>query len=180
MRKLFLTLGVLCIAFQAAQGQTKPIAGTAIKDFGKFFPVENPSFKTNLTQNFKVVIDMQDASPKADELHPLLNTAARYLNMHTWAGIPLENLQVALVVHGGGSDAILTDEAYQAKHGMANPNTLLIEQLSQAGVQLILCGQTAGARGITDQNKNAHVQVALSALTALIQLQNQGYQLIEF
>ena len=180
MKKLFLTLGILCIAFQTTQAQNKPIAGTAVKDFGKFFPVENPSFKTDFTQHFKVVIDVQEASPKPEEIHPLLNTAARYLNMHTWAGVPLKDLHVALVVHGGASDAILTDEAYQAKHGVVNPNTLLIEQLSQAGVQLILCGQTAGARGITDQNRNAHVQVALSALTAIVQLQNQGYQLIEF
>lgn len=180
MRKLFLTLGVLCLAFQTAQGQTKPVAGTAVKDFGKFFPVENPSFKTDFPQNFKVAIDVQEASPKPDEIHPLLNTAARYLNMHTWAGVPLKDLHVALVVHGGASDAILTDEAYQAKHGVANPNTSLIGQLSQAGVQIILCGQTAGARGITDQNRNAYVQVALSAMTALVQLQNQGYQLIKF
>lgn len=180
MRKLFLTLGVLCLAFQTAQGQTKPVTGTAVKDFGKFFPVENPSFKTDFTQNFKVAIDVQEASPKPGEIHPLFNTAARYLNMHTWAGVPLKDLHVALVVHGGGSDAILTDEAYQAKHGVANPNTSLIGQLNQAGVQIILCGQTAGARGITDQNRNAHVQVALSAMTALVQLQNQGYQLIEF
>jgi intracellular sulfur oxidation DsrE/DsrF family protein len=180
MRKLFFALGVLCFAFQITQGQTKPIAGTAVKDFGKFFPVENPGFKTDFTQNFKVVIDVQEASPKPEEIHPLLNTAARYLNMHTWAGVPLKDLHVALVVHGGASDAILTDEAYKAKHGITNPNTPLIEQLNQAGVQIILCGQTAGARGITDQNRNVHVQVALSALTALVQLQNQGYQLIEF
>ncbi|PJB12472.1 MAG: hypothetical protein CO119_06395 [Flavobacteriales bacterium CG_4_9_14_3_um_filter_40_17] len=180
MRKLFLTLGILCLAFQSAEGQNKPVAGTVVKDFGKFYPVENPGFKTDYTQNFDAVIDVQEASPKPNEIHPLLNTAARYLNMHTWAGVTLKDLHVALVVHGGASDAILTDEAYQAKHGMDNPNTLLIEQLNQAGVQLILCGQTAGARDITDQNRNAHVQVALSALTALVQLQNQGYQLIEF
>ena len=62
-------------------------------------------------------------------MSPLINTAARYLNLHHHAGISVEQMQVALVIHGTASDDILSDTAYQKKYGIQNPNTPLLQQL---------------------------------------------------
>lgn len=158
-------------------GQTT-VKGTAVPDFGAFYPVDNPEFKIDKQQVFRVLFDVVENNTDKSSPHTFLNTAARFLNMHTYAGVPLSQLHVALVVHGGAYDAVLTDAAYKEKYGINNPNTLLIEQLTQAGVQVILCGQTANARGISPELRNPNVAVAFSAMTAILQLQNQQYRMI--
>jgi len=62
---------------------------------------------------------------------------------------------------------------YQKKFGVTNPNTKLINQLTDAGADLIICGQSAGKRGMTREMINPNVKIALSATTALIQFQNK-------
>lgn len=175
MKKNFLIAGFLLALNVFAQ---QPQKGTAVPDFGAFYPVENPTFTTDTHQVFRVLFDVVDANPEPAKPHRFLNTAARFLNMHTQAGLPLSQLHVALVVHGGASDAVLTNAAYKAKHGIDNPNTPLISQLKKAGAQIILCGQTAAARDITEDKRNQQVDVALSAMTAILQLQNQQYRMI--
>lgn len=175
MRKLILLYFVTSVINVFAQ---QPLRGEVIPSFGFFYPVENPSFPTDTHQVFRVLFDVVDANSEPNKPHRFLDTAARFLNMHTQAGIPLSQLHVALVVHGGAFDAVLTDEAYKTKHGIENPNTLLISQLKNAGVQIILCGQTAAARSITEDKRNPQVDVALSAMTAILQLQNLQYRMI--
>jgi intracellular sulfur oxidation DsrE/DsrF family protein len=176
MQKTFLMIS-FCLSCLLGFSQTQT-SGTAVPDFGKFYPVDQPEFKTDTKQVFRVLFDMVDATTEKTEVHPFLNTAARFLNMHTHAGIPLSQLHVALVVHGGAYDAVLNDEAYMEKHGVKNPNTALIKQLKAAGAQIILCGQTAAHRGVTPDKRNPDVAVALSAMTAILQLQNQDYKMI--
>lgn len=169
---------LLCVSTVLNVFAQQPQKGTAVPDFGAFYPVENPTFTTDTHQVFRVLFDVVDANTEPGKPHRFLDTAARFLNMHTHAGLPLSQLQVALVVHGGASDAVLTDAAYKAKYGIDNPNTLLISQLKEAGAQIVLCGQTAAARGISEDKRNQQVDVALSAMTAILQLQNQQYKMI--
>ncbi|MDT8415354.1 MAG: DsrE family protein [Flavobacteriaceae bacterium] len=176
MQKTFLMIS-FCLSCLIGFSQTQT-AGVAVPDFGKFYRVDQPEFKTDKAQVFRVLFDMVDATAEKSQVHPFFNTAARFLNMHTDAGIPLSQLHVALVVHGGAFDAVLNDEAYMEKHGIKNPNTALIQQLTAAGAQIILCGQTAAHRGITPEKRNPDVMVALSAMTAILQLQNQDYKMI--
>jgi intracellular sulfur oxidation DsrE/DsrF family protein len=81
-----------------------------------------------------------------------------------------------VVVHGTAGWEILEDDAYRERFGVANPNKELVEELLGFGVQVILCGQTASSRGIPDQRRIKGVQVALSAMTAFVVLQEQGYR----
>jgi intracellular sulfur oxidation DsrE/DsrF family protein len=105
---------------------------------------------------------------------------ARFLNMHARAGVPAEQLQVALVVHGGAGLELLDHRAYRERNAVDNPNALLIEQLQAAGVRIILCGQTAAFRGIDRARLLPGTEVALSAMTAMAVLQEQGYQVNPF
>tara|TARA_R100001369_G_scaffold22674_1_gene41283 strand:- start:39973 stop:40473 length:501 start_codon:yes stop_codon:yes gene_type:complete len=159
----------------------EPVAGNVIKDFGRTYKVEDPDFKTDTTQIFKAVFDIAKTSEDPSKPNPLLETAARFLNMHQMAGVPSKNIIVALVIHGSASQDILNDQVYSERVSVAtNPNTLLLTELANHGVEIILCGQTAAHRKITINEAHPNTKIALSAMTALVQLQNQGYQLINF
>ena len=88
--------------------------------------------------------------------------------MHTAAGIPRENIQLAVVVHGQATNDLLTPEAYAARFdGAENPNAPLIVALASEGVRIIPCGQSAAGLGLDETaDLLPGVEVALSAMTA--------------
>jgi intracellular sulfur oxidation DsrE/DsrF family protein len=133
-----------------------------------------------MQHDLKVVFDIGRRFNDNTKINPLFNTAARYLNMHADAGVPLEKLHVALVIHGAAANDILKDVQYKAKYNIDNPNTPLLSALAEKGVKIILCGQTAEHRSIGKKDIHSKVQIALSAMTALVQLQNENYRLINF
>ena len=79
--------------------------------------------------------------------------------------------------HGSGWMAILSDSAYGARFGgKPNPSKRLVEELLANNTQLVLCGQTAGFRGVKREELLPGVQLAISAMTAFNVFQSQGYQ----
>ncbi len=154
--------------------------GKIITEYGNTYEVNNPDFKTDLNKELKVVFDVGRTFKDSTKVNPLINTAARYLNMHVDAGVSREKLKVALVIHGNAANDVLTNAKYKSIYGIDNPNAKLISKLSQNGVQVVLCGQTAAHRGITKNDMLPEIQFALSAMTALVQLQNNNYRLINF
>lgn len=180
MKKLLPLLSVLfCLCFSSF-AQKERVDGKIIPDFGQTFKIENPDIKTNTDSELKVIFDVSKSAEDASQINSYIVTAARFLNMHAEAGVPEKNLKVALTIHGGAWKDILTNEAYNEKYGVDNPNTELLEQLNKAGVDIILCGQTANYRKVNKSTTNANVKLALSAMTALIQYQNMGYAFIKF
>jgi intracellular sulfur oxidation DsrE/DsrF family protein len=151
-----------------------------IKDYGQTFNVENPDIKTDMNANHKIIFDVNQSSEDKSVVNKYIETAARFLNMHAKAGLKREQLHVAMTLHGGAWQDVMTNEAYKEKFGVDNPNFELINQLTEAGVDIILCGQTAGARGLNKTNVNPNVKFALSAMTALLQYQNNGYRFLKF
>jgi intracellular sulfur oxidation DsrE/DsrF family protein len=75
---------------------------------------------------------------------------------------------------------MLDDIGYREKEGVDNPNKELIRELHDAGVRIILCGQTAAARNLPLDRLLPEVEVALSAMTALLVLQEAGYHVNPF
>ncbi len=154
--------------------------GTVILEYGNTYEVTSPDFKTDTKNDLKAVFDVGRTFKDSTKVNPLLNTAARYLNMHTNAGVALEKLKVALVIHGSAAYDIVNNDKYKAKYKVDNPNAGLVTALSEKGVQIILCGQTAAYRNISKEDALPEVKFALSAMTALVQLQNENYRLINF
>ncbi|MEE2610274.1 MAG: DsrE family protein, partial [Acidobacteriota bacterium] len=109
-----------------------------------------------------------------------LEAAARFMNMHAHAGIPQEDLQVKLVLHGGGTRAAMTNEAYRERYEMDNPSLPLLEALSDAGVEIFLCEQSRVLNGLDANEVSAPVKSALSAMTAVVTLQADGYQFLTY
>jgi len=165
----FIFLGLI------AQGLAQT-TGPVIKDFGNVWKLNNLDFKTNTSKTFKAVFDVSYSPNDKSQRNGSLETAARFLNMHVQNGVPLEQLKVALVVHGKASKDLLNSEAYKAECGAENPNEKLLKDLMDVGVQIIFCGQTFTSKGFKKEDLLKGVQLSLSAMTALIQLQDDDYQ----
>lgn len=174
-------LALFISQFMFAQNLQK---GKFIKNYGSFFKVENPDFKTDTSKPLKVVFDVSRSFDNPNETNTLFEAAARFLNLHVDAGIPLDNIKIAIVVHGSAVNDILNDEQYLKRHPSVttkiNPNSPLLSQLAKYGAQIILCGQSAAYNNIDKSDTQKDVKMALSAMTALVQLQNEGYRLISF
>jgi len=155
-------------------------AGPIIKDYGKVWAINDPDYKIHPDANFKVVFDIMHSPEDPAQLNPSIETAARFLNMHAQSGVAPENMKVALVVHNKASKDIITNAAYEKRYGVVNPNADLVSQLIDAGVAFIFCGQSSASRNFPKEETLEGVQISLSAMTALIQLQNEGYRLIKF
>ena len=155
-------------------------AGPVIMDYGKVWAVDNPGFQVDKTAELKAVFDIMESPDDVSTLNRSIETAARFLNMHAQHGVPQENMNIALVVHSKASKDLCTNEAYQQRFGVANPNAEMITQLLDAGAEFIFCGQSSKSRDIPLEDTIDGVQLSLSAMTALIQLQNDGYRLIKF
>lgn len=178
MRTCTLTLALFATLAGALDAQQRPSTGPIVEAGGPTFAVEGLTFQTPMDREYKAVFELVSAASAPERQNQSLGTMARYLNMHARAGVPRENVRVAGVVHGGASLALLKDEHYRAANGVDNPNKELIAEIIAAGGQVILCGQTAGARGITPDQLLPGVQLALSAMTAMTVLQQDGYQVI--
>ena len=155
-------------------------SGPVVNEYGKVYKIDNPDFKTDVTTTYKAVFDIMNSPEDVSQVNFNIETAARFLNMHAQSGIPLEQLKVALVVHNKASKDVITSKAYKAKYGTDNPNEKLLNDLMEAGAEIIFCGQSSASRGFPKEKLIDGVQLSLSAMTALIQLQNDDYRLIKF
>ncbi|MGB5436483.1 MAG: DsrE family protein [Maribacter sp.] len=173
---LFLPSLLFCLSLAA---QTKK-SGPVITDFGSVWEIESPDFATDSSKQFKAVFDIMDSPDDPVAFNEKIETAARFLNMHAQSGVPASQLKIALVVHNKASKDIISNEAYQKHFGTNNPNYDLVKALLNAGGQIIFCGQSSLARGFPKEELIEGVQLSLSAMTALIQLQDDDYKLIKF
>jgi len=184
MRRMTITtvLGLGCVFSSSAIAQqlSTPTTGPIIDGFGAVYAVPEADWEMPPEHVFKVVFEVAESSETPDQLNRRIATLARFLNMHAQAGVPMQNMQLALVVHGGAGKDVLHNEAYEKRFGLANPNLPLIAALAEHDVQIILCGQTAAYRGLPKEDLAPQVHLALSAMTALVLLQSEGYELIVF
>ena len=152
--------------------------GPVIAEFGPVYTVEDPDFVTDTEAVYRIVFEVQDGSEDPGALNRRIESLARFLNMHAQAGVPRENMKLALVLHGTAGKDALSHRGYHARFGVDNPNAPLLEALSEYGVRIILCGQTQMHRGLERAELAPHVEVALSAMTALVSLTSEGYRLL--
>jgi len=175
----FVVLFLSFVVTSKAQDNTRQ-TGPIIQDYGPVFSVKNPDFITDTTKVYKVVFDIHNTPDDPTKVNPMLNTLARFLNMHAGAGVPLKNLKVVGVFHNKATHDVLENAGYQAKYGVKNPNLSLLTALNEVGAELYICGQSIGARGVDRTQIHNKVGVALSAMTVILSFQSEGYQLIKF
>lgn len=160
--------------------ESKTKKGPIIENFGQIYSVENPDLVLDKNKKYKVIFDIYSDVKSDKKMNTSINTVARFINMHAAQGIPLENIDIALVLHGEATKNALSDAAYMKNFKVKNPNNKLLKALEQAKVNMYVCGQSFMHHGYNKADLNESVRLALSALTALTYYQTEGYQLITF
>lgn len=169
-------LGLLSVIASAQDAVTGPV----IKDFGPVMMPPKGSYNLDPDTHYKVSIDIGKRAEFPGDLNPWLVSSARFLNMHAQTGIPKENIEFAIVVHGEAAIDLLNDAAYEKRETDSNPNIPLLEQLKAAGANIYLCSQTALFRNMKPEEFHPSVTMAMSAMTTHVRLQHEGYTLIPF
>jgi intracellular sulfur oxidation DsrE/DsrF family protein len=98
--------------------------------------------------------------------------------MHARNGTPVENMELAVVLHGAAVKNVLSHDAYRSRYATDNPNLELVGRLHDAGVRFYVCGQSMTFGGVEKKELASQAKVALSAMTMLTVLQNDGYALL--
>jgi len=174
------SLSFAILLFLPLVGAAEPVTGPVIENYGPVFAVPQNSFNLLPGQKYKILMDIGKGPDDPAQLNRSIESAARLLNMHSRNGIKAENLELAIVLHGSGIHAALNDEAYSEHFLVQNANTKLITALKQAGVHIYVCGQSAAYNGYSAEQLLPEVDMAVSAMTAHVRLQQDGYRAILF
>lgn len=176
MTKLSLTIavaGALLFTLPALAGPDEFRTGPIVDGYGPAASVADA--RVGASSRFLVAFDVAEAA-ETGQINRRLESAARFLNMHAAAGVPVEQISLAIVVHGPAALDLVRDE----RHGRENANAPLVAALLAAGIRIELCGQTAAARAIAPDDLLPGVSMSLSAMTSHAILQQQGYTLNPF
>lgn len=180
MIRLFAICAALAVsAPAAAQDMSAFKTGPIFEEFGPHAPVEGVGEMPADTA-FSIAFDV--AKPAEDGARNRgFESAARFINMHAANGVDPDNIRIAVVVHGGATLDLLSDEAWAAKgRGDANPSGAMIRAMLDQGVRFILCGQSGAANGVAQAELIPGVETALSAMTAHALLQQRGFTVNPF
>lgn len=175
IRILVAGLAVLLAGTAPAQEATP---GPAIEDHGPVYDVATLDLSVSTRTTYRAVFDAVNYTTDGTGLNRELDRVARFVNMHARQGVPLENMDLAVVLHGEALKSALRHEAYRERFGTDNPNLDLLEALTEAGVQFVACGQSVTYRGFDRAELASPVNIALSAMTAMVTLQADGYALL--
>lgn len=144
----FFTL-ILLLSVSQTMAQLNTETGPVFENFGPVYHVPDANFRTDKQGPMKVVFDVNRKLRDSSRVNPSIETAARYLNLHLKNGFDNANVKVAMVVHGRAVKDLQTSEAYQKEFGINNPNEPLVKALLDAGVELVLCGQSSAYHGVS-------------------------------
>ncbi|WP_019039305.1 DsrE family protein [Psychroflexus tropicus] len=156
---------------------------TDLDYYGPVYEISNPDFETDLNREIKAVFDVSTKAEKEGQLNKNFVTVARFLRLHQKSNLKRNSVKAALIVHGSAIFDLLSHSAYAEYHqkvDLINPNYDLLTVLSEYDVDIILCGQTSNHRSVDQQELHPKVKIALSAMSAHITLDKNGYTLINF
>ena len=174
MRIATVLFAVAMLSASAAAQSDRPIP-----EAGAYFPIPNAAVQPDKTRDFKALYDATKPA-KPEDVIPAVARAAFLVNALAATGLPPQHRKLAIIVHDDALPAILRDEAYKEKYGIANPNLTLLRRLREQGVELFVCGQSLHSHQIDVSKVADEVKVATSATIVSVTYQNRGYALLSF
>lgn len=172
------------IGFGMAFGETTPndrstcsdeprYINPAISDYGKVVKLAGAAQQPR--DGSKIVVDITKGGDP-DKLNSAIEKVCRYVNIYAGAGASSAKVDIAVVLHGDTTLAALNDDAYAARFNTkGNPNLDCLSELKKAGVKVYVCGQSLIGKGAKPTEVSLQAEVAVSALTSLVNLQSDGY-----
>lgn len=158
---------------QTSQTEKVKYLNPVIKQYGKVVPL--PAAAQQPRDGSKICVDLTKGG-EANKLNPGIEKVARYLNIYQGAGKSPAKVQIAIVLHGDATLCVLNDDVYSQRFGTeGNPNLELLHELHEAGVEINVCGQSLISKGGKPEEVVVFTDVAVSALTSLVNLQTDGY-----
>ena len=143
-------------------------------------PVTGVTDKIDPAMKYKLLFSMEvwghDSASKT-KINEGLAEIGRIINLHIAAGVPKENLELAIVIHGAPMNVYLKNEVYQKKFKTNNPNLDILKQFIDIKTNLIACGQAEIYFNMPASDMIPEVKTAYSAKVALSTYQLKGYVL---
>ena len=149
-----------------------------IPGYGKMHPLPRAAYKPSAGQTYRIVFALTASAKTPAEVNPALDRVARTVNLYVASGVPLRRLKFVAVAYGPATPLALDDAQYRAAYGIPNPNLPLIALLRKAGVDVAVCGQAVAEHKFQYDWVDPSVTLALSALTTITSLEQQGYHLM--
>lgn len=176
-----LGFGVAAAAVAAPPSSAYPGPGfwstPTIQGYGKIHFLPKAAYQPDPKATYKLVFAVTHAPAKPGEVSPGLDHVARTINLYVAAGVPESHIHIVAIVFGAATPLALDDAHYRATFGMANPDDQLIKELRAAGVDVAVCAQAMAEHHFPYAWKSSDVTLALSGLTTVLDLQQQGYAL---
>ncbi|WP_158782615.1 DsrE family protein [Pantoea sp. BAV 3049] len=149
-----------------------------IEGYGKIHDRPMAAFRPDSSQHYKVVFQIQNGHQPKQSVNSELDHVARTVNLYVAAGVPLQNLKFVVAIAGSATPVVLDNQHYHEKFGVDNPNLPLIARLKQAGIIVSVCDQAVAGHNYPFDWVDNNVTHALSNLTTVTTLQQQGYVLM--
>lgn len=143
-------------------------------------PVNGIGEMPDSTMKYKLLFNMTlwpKDSVSRRKLNDGLAEVGRVINLHVAAGVPKENLELVIVIHGGALNTYLSNEAFHKKFNVDNPNLAILKQFSDLHSRLLACGQAELFFNIPAESMIPAVKTALSAQVVLSTYQLKGFVL---
>jgi len=165
------TAAVLGCRSMPAAAQTLPVPSASV-----MADIPNAQEKPDPSLDYKIVFDMQTVGATAGDVSPGLKMIGTLINTYEKYGVAPDHLHLQAVFHGETILLVLDDATYKDRTGFThNPNAELLEQLSKAGLKMVVCGQSAVQRHYDFKSILPLAQINLSASVTFMNLAARGY-----
>ena len=180
MKSSSILLSFALVFFVSCYAQAQKAQFPIVKGYGGIYDIPDAVEKPDPNLKYRIVVDVVTADEDPRVLSTSLNNVARMINIHAIGGVPKENIEVVLGIHGMMAFAIQDNKSYKKRYGVDNPNLGILKALDEAGVKMFVCGQSMVARDIPKKTLAPEIQIATSMLTVLTTYQLKGYAAFKF
>lgn len=158
---------------QSTRSDEPQYINPTIAGYGKVVKLPNAAHQPR--DGSKIVVDITKGGDP-DKLNSAIEKVCRFVNIYAGAGKDSAKVDIAVVLHGDATLAILRNDSYSNRFSTkANPNLNCLSELEKAGVKVYVCGQSLTGKGAKPSEVSEQADVAVSALTALVNCQADGY-----
>ncbi|MFY0591150.1 DsrE family protein [Roseivirga sp.] len=168
---------LLSIGLNFSYGQEeKKWENPIIKNYGGILDLEGIDVAPDPNLEYKILVELvfkMDNKSKRPAFAAV--NIARLMNLHGVGGVKPENLKVVAVIHGRATSSVLNAEAFKEKYDKESPYVPLYKELMDAGVEVVVCGQSYVNSGYNYDQLIDNVKVGTSALTTITTYTQKGY-----